>query len=287
MIKLQGKVKIIRMSGALNVVPTAGNPPLQGKTVIPTHEEQIVKSDEDYYGLSVVTVAAVPRIPAAEAFAIVDVTRFVTNHIDIQTESGITIKDGIKNACYTPSNSTAYSLTGTIEAGVDDWILATVTTRSTATYPDDWTLLHETGYVTSSDGTNQKMAFLCKKVDDAGTVNFTVQQTANARIYLNLLIVGNCSGFAYHEGNEKLYNSEASSFTVTRPEYERLIWGCSGVLWSTGSWKCNEIFWPVIDMGSTIASRQANFIDEDEGTSRTFTPISSTIAIIDCVEVLS
>lgn len=64
MITLRGKVSVQRLSGIVNIVPSAGNPPLQAKVVYPSHEEQIVKPDDDYYGLSVVTAVAVPRVPA-------------------------------------------------------------------------------------------------------------------------------------------------------------------------------------------------------------------------------
>ncbi len=196
------------------------------------------------------------------------------------------------SACYTPPASTATSLTGTIVAKAWDWVLATVTTRSEATYPEDWTLLHESGYVTASDGTNQKMAFLCRRTETAGTVSFTVEQVDTARIYINLLAVSDCDGFVYHDGTEYLTTVATEYHTVPRPAFENLIWGCSAVSWTSsatnGQWSCSEISDPVVDLGTEIASRQANFFDNDDGTSREFVSASGggTQAIIDCVEVM-
>ena len=42
-----------------------GGGPLQAKTVYPSHSEQIIAPDEDYYGLVAVTVKGVPRLPFA------------------------------------------------------------------------------------------------------------------------------------------------------------------------------------------------------------------------------
>lgn len=83
MIQLRGKLTVQRIGGSINVVPTAGNPPLQGKIVFPSHEEQLVKPDDEYYGLSVVTVAAVPRIPCAEPIANYQSEIFVGRTIDL------------------------------------------------------------------------------------------------------------------------------------------------------------------------------------------------------------
>ena len=83
MIELRGKLTIQRISGSINVVPTSGSPPLQGKTVFPSHEEQLIKPDGEYYGLSVVTVVAVPRLPIAESSANYQNEFFVGRTIDL------------------------------------------------------------------------------------------------------------------------------------------------------------------------------------------------------------
>lgn len=68
MIELHGQIKPQRLYGQLNVVPVEGTTggPLQAKTAYPSHSEQIIAPDEDYYGLVSVTVKPVPRLPTCE-----------------------------------------------------------------------------------------------------------------------------------------------------------------------------------------------------------------------------
>lgn len=67
-LKLTGRVKPIGLSGKVNMIPssTQGGP-LQSKTVDPKHVPVIVSPDEDYYGLAVVNIRAVPLLPFCEA----------------------------------------------------------------------------------------------------------------------------------------------------------------------------------------------------------------------------
>lgn len=66
MIKLDGRISVKRLYGKINLVPSSGNSggPLQAKTAYPSHSEQIIAPDEDYYGLVSVTVKPVPKLPA-------------------------------------------------------------------------------------------------------------------------------------------------------------------------------------------------------------------------------
>lgn len=67
MIKLTGRIRSPRLAGSINMVPAeGGGGPLQAKTAYPSHSEQIIAPDEDYYGLVAVTVKPVPRLPACE-----------------------------------------------------------------------------------------------------------------------------------------------------------------------------------------------------------------------------
>lgn len=67
MIELTGQVRVRRLTGTINIIAgEGGGGPLQAKTVYPSHSEQVVSPDEDYYGLVAVTVKAVPRLPACE-----------------------------------------------------------------------------------------------------------------------------------------------------------------------------------------------------------------------------
>lgn len=68
MIELHGQIKLQRLHGHINVVPSesAGGGLLQAKTAYPSHSEQIIAPDEDFYGLVSVTVKPVPRLPFCE-----------------------------------------------------------------------------------------------------------------------------------------------------------------------------------------------------------------------------
>lgn len=66
MIELTGQVRVRRLTGTINIIPSesGGGGPLQAKTVYPSHSEQVIAPDEDFYGLVSVTVKPVPRIKA-------------------------------------------------------------------------------------------------------------------------------------------------------------------------------------------------------------------------------
>lgn len=65
MVKLEGRVSVKRLYGEIYRVPgSAGGGPLQAKTVYPSHSEQIIAPDDDFYGLALVTVKPTPRLPA-------------------------------------------------------------------------------------------------------------------------------------------------------------------------------------------------------------------------------
>ena len=65
MIKLEGRISVKRLYGKINLVSgsAGGGGPLQAKTAYPSHSEQVIAPDEDYYGLVAVTVEPVPRLP--------------------------------------------------------------------------------------------------------------------------------------------------------------------------------------------------------------------------------
>jgi hypothetical protein len=73
-IQLKGHIRVPRLTGKVNLIPSASGGsggPLQAKTAYPSHSEQIIAPDDDYYGLVSVTVKPVPRLPACvtEIFA--------------------------------------------------------------------------------------------------------------------------------------------------------------------------------------------------------------------------
>lgn len=93
MITLRGKVSVQRLSGIVNIVPSAGNPPLEAKVVYPSHSEQIVKPSDDYYGLSVVTVVATPRLPVCEVNIASDVEKIVGKVVNIAAAVSVTAEN--------------------------------------------------------------------------------------------------------------------------------------------------------------------------------------------------
>ncbi len=85
MIELTGQVRVRRLTGTINIIPSesGGGGPLQAKTVYPSHSEQVIAPDEDYYGLVSVTVKAVPRVPACEVSVESDVENLVETVVNI------------------------------------------------------------------------------------------------------------------------------------------------------------------------------------------------------------
>lgn len=188
--------------------------------------------------------------------------------------------------CYQVSSST--TLTGTAKVRVGDWILATVTARSAITYPEGWTVLHESKILTYYE--NHRMAILCKQAEADGVETATVTQASSARLYLNLLVLSGIQGFAYHEGTEVFSNIYKDQIKVTRPQYPALVWCCSAYSWLSdapyGEWSCDDL--PVYCIPQVFAQpRQANFVDEQsEVLERIFIPAANSPHIIDCVEML-
>lgn len=180
------------------------------------------------------------------------------------------------------------SLTGSIYARAGDFVFCTLTTRSDTTLPEGWTVLAISQTTTSS---TQHMSLLYKKVETDGMVDFVVKQASSARIYINLIAFSGIAGFRY-SGGEYFYNSDThDSFAIDRPVFHTVLWAMSSNLWSTTSpyspWTCAEITSPVITLPSTTQRRQANFVDEDGGSFRTFVPgTTGTSAIIMCVQVI-
>ena len=181
-------------------------------------------------------------------------------------------------------SSSAKSLTCKLNVIAGMWVLATVTTRSTTTYPSDWQLLHETESL-NSDNSSQRMAFLCKMADVDGDVEFTVTQSSSNRIYINLIGMREIYGFKYHSDGILISNEEAGSITVQRPPLDTIIWACSGVSWSTGDWSCNELNINPISFYVHKDYRQVNFIDTYSGETRTFSAPNETAYIVGYIEV--
>lgn len=206
----------------------------------------------------------------------------------ITIKTSYLLDPGVEYTCV--ENTGGTELTGTIEASSGDWILCTVTTRSTTTLPSGWTLLHSSDAL-STDNYIQRMSILCCQATEDGTVSFTVKQAASAIIYINQIKFSGISGFAYHEGTEILSDEKADTYTANRPDCDSLVWCCSAVTWSNGMYpwmKCHEIdTFPISLAGKSAQRRQTNFVDRGTGETRTFLLPFETAAIIDCVEILT
>lgn len=68
---------------------------LQEKVVYPSHDEQAIAPDEDYYGLAVVAVKPVPRVPACEVRVSGDSGDIVEIPVNIGVETEIIAEDYI------------------------------------------------------------------------------------------------------------------------------------------------------------------------------------------------
>lgn len=196
------------------------------------------------------------------------------------------------SACYETTNTT---LTGTIAAKANSWVLATVTTRSATTFPAGWTVLRESHVLPSGDGSNQRMAFLCKKIETDGTVSCAVTQAESARIYLNLIAFENIAGFQYNSGSEAYSDTKVtvSELQVPKRKHSLLVWGCTAPTWLSsvphGTWT-SPAAEPICLDQATTAPRQANFVDVDANSTHTAFSgpkvEGGTCYIIDCVEIL-
>ncbi|MBD5162164.1 MAG: hypothetical protein HDT14_09155 [Oscillibacter sp.] len=121
-------------SGTVSGVSGGGNYSIQSKTVTPTKLQQNVTPDSGYYGLSDVTVAAIP-----EAYQ--DVTSVTAGAGDVLTGKMIVKSDGTVTAGVMPNNGaidrtlTAAEPTCTVPAGFHDGkgVVKVVPERKTVT----------------------------------------------------------------------------------------------------------------------------------------------------------
>ena len=84
MIELHGQIAPQRLHGQIYKVAGEGSGgPLQAKTVYPSHDEQIITPDEDFYGLVSVTVKPVPRLPFAAVSVVGDRDNIIDHIMNI------------------------------------------------------------------------------------------------------------------------------------------------------------------------------------------------------------
>lgn len=94
MIELHGQIAPVRLHGQLNKVPSeSSGGPLQSKTAWPSHSQQIITPDDDYYGLASVKVEPVPRLPACVASFTEAIHETVENVVNISAVASVECED--------------------------------------------------------------------------------------------------------------------------------------------------------------------------------------------------
>lgn len=73
-----------------------GNGPLQAKTAYPSHSEQVITPDEDYYGLVAVTVKPVPRLPVAVVSVSSQAANVVETVVNLGVGVSVSLPSGIE-----------------------------------------------------------------------------------------------------------------------------------------------------------------------------------------------
>ena len=193
------------------------------------------------------------------------------------------------SACFEVSGNTG--LTGTLAAAAGQVVVATVTVRSTPTYPAGWILLAESSDVTAASGTKQRMAVLYRTVTQNETVSFTMKQSGSGRIYLNLLAFSGVKTLRWRTEAEFLSTQEVASFTVQRPQGKVMLWCLSAIAWSTaapyGNWTCNGSSAGMISLNQASSQpRQANLVDRDGPGGRTFAGTNVSAMLCECIQLL-
>lgn len=94
MLNLTARIRVQRLFGALEKVASEGSGgPLQAKTAWPSHDEQVIAPDEDYYGLVSVKVMPVPRVPACEVSVEAQSPNVIDHVVNIAAYVSVTTED--------------------------------------------------------------------------------------------------------------------------------------------------------------------------------------------------
>ena len=200
--------------------------------------------------------------------------------------SSITLEN---SACFEANGNT--SLTGTLKAAAGQMVVATVTVRSTPTYPAGWTLLVQSDLLTNAAGTKQLIAVLYRTVTQDETVSFTMKQSSSGRMYLNLLAFSGVKTLRLRTEAEFLSSQDINSFTVQRPEGEVMLWCLGAISWKTsapyGDWTCNGSSAGMISLNQASAQpRQANLVDRNGPGGRTFAGTNVSAMLCECIQLL-
>ena len=163
------------------------------------------------------------------------------------------------------TQTTGKKLSTSVTTNAGDCVIATVAHRSTFTVPNGWTKLYESDEI----GSKQKLVFMYKYAQDAGTTSFTGVQTASAQMYINLISVSNVDSIEYVP--TYLFTTGPTTRTTTfnipnKVAGECLVWGATANLWVGASPYPNWVLSPnditILSVsGATLQQRLANFLD--------------------------
>lgn len=189
------------------------------------------------------------------------------------------------SACFETTG--AVSIAGSIFVNTGDWMLGTVVASSDISYPEGWTVLHES----TALNTGHRMAFICKQSTIAGVDTVTVVQDMTGEMFLNVIAVPNINGFTY-SGKSSYYDTTTyfASHEAQKSDGLEVIWGCFAAKWSSNShyqqWQTDDVVCNPLDIGIGSRNKQANFYDNLSGSQRTFATTIPSPVLIDCVEIV-
>ena len=153
---------------------------------------------------------------------------------------------GGEDGIYTTTKSTVsvdkgVSITASVYAQTGDIILATVMYRDIngMIAPDGWTLLFNSPVAAIDSALNHRFGFFTKKITFDGEVSVTFNQTASARIMLNLITVKNANDIVYKSEYTQYFSAEAANRFVSIPNKTnsdtKLIWGLTTAQWASNT----------------------------------------------------
>ena len=159
---------------------------------------------------------------------------------------GNNVYGGGEDGIYTTTKSTVsvaggVSITSSIYAQAGDIILATVMYRdiNDMIAPDGWTLLFNSNATAIDSNLYHRFGFFTKKITFDGEVSVTFNQTASARMMLNLITIKNANDIVYRSEYTQYFNSETVNRFVDIPNKEnndtKLIWGVTSAFWYSGN----------------------------------------------------
>lgn len=208
-------------------------------------------------------------------------------------ECPILVGGGGESGIYTTTKSTVsansdVSITASVYAQTGDIILATVMYRdiNDMVTPDGWTLLFNSNATAIDSNLYHRFGFFTKKITFDGEVSVTFNQTASARIMLNLITIKNANDVVYRSEYTQYFSSETVNRFVGIPNKTnsdtKLIWGLTASIWSIsnpyGLWLTSPFDVEIFQISDyQIAPRLCNIIDLGNGSVNRSVKPSSTL----------